>query len=170
MTLMRLITIKYFNRLTALLKRHLNQCCDLRGHYSRAEWRLLVVHRQGAASLAAGCGAVGGAGPRSWDLQIGCGGHVGHITQTQAPPHWLHTKPTCMWRGEREREEGVFIRMYSCTSEVEGSLCTEKKHTDKSLKGQMECLHLCRINSKDIWLSILCKMYRQFSHSLQRSD
>ena len=54
---------------------------------------LLVVHHHGAAPLASG--DRGGASAIRRVLAIGCRGHIGHITQTQAPPCCPYTKPTC---------------------------------------------------------------------------
>ena len=71
----------------------------------------LVVHDDGAAPLASrnrsGAEGLGDPGERA----IGCRGHIGHITQTQAPPCCPYTKPTCrnceVRRDPEAREENT---------------------------------------------------------------
>lgn len=65
----------------------------------RVQRGFLVVHHHGAAPLASlnRRGALGtrGARPAAGELATHCGGQIGHITQTQAPPCCPDTVITC---------------------------------------------------------------------------
>lgn len=91
----------------------------------RVQRGLLVVDRHGAAPLADRNG--GGASrirrASTGKFTIGCRGQIGHITQTQAPPCWPYTKPTCRNVKEdvnREKEEkgnrSEFTRIHQCNT------------------------------------------------------
>lgn len=65
----------------------------------RVKRGFLVVHHHGAAPLASlnrrGAPGVRGARPAAGELATRCGGQIGHITQTQAPPCCPDTVITC---------------------------------------------------------------------------
>lgn len=125
---------------TWLVKTFQVSCWPLDGHRvrdqcqnmnSRVQSGLLVVHGHGAAPLAGGDrgGAVGVGGPGAAhrELAASCGGHIGHITQTQASPRCPHTKTTC-----REAEEDVTQKERERDEEKQPSCVT----TSEQLKPQ----------------------------------